>query len=445
MSDNAVDTKSARTEEVRGGWFNRNVFGFGLTSLLSDFCHEMATAVLPQFMQAIGSSAAALGFIEGVADAVSSFVKLGAGYHSDKIGHRKTWSVVGYALTAVSKAVFALAFTWPLILLGRTVGWLGRGIRGPLRDAMLAESVAPEDRGKAFGFHRAGDTAGAVLGPLAAFALLTWASTHPAIVRTVNSWLPANAAAQGGAFRVIFLLTLIPGILSVLSMAFLITEKRRPRNHEMQLVATLRAMPRDYRAFLLAVGLFGMADFAPTLMILRATTVMTPSMGLLDASRYAALLYLLRNVIYALASYPIGALSDRFHRTHYLAVGYAIAVVAFIGFAVAVPSLWWFAGCCILAGVFIAWEDTIEGVAVRDYVDESIAGTAYGVLGVVNGIGDFVSSIVVGVLWTTVGPLPAFGYSVVVALAGTVLMAVIGGPTRPRHAAATGGDEVHER
>ena len=111
-------------------WFNRNVFGFGLTSFLGDFCHEMATAVLPQFMQAIGASAAALGFVEGVADALSSFVKLGAGYHSDKIGHRKGWSVLGYAMTAVPNAIFAFAFAWPLILLGRSIGWLGRGIRG---------------------------------------------------------------------------------------------------------------------------------------------------------------------------------------------------------------------------------------------------------------------------------------------------------------------------
>jgi MFS family permease len=406
-----------------GKWLNKNVFGFGLTSLFSDFCHEMATAVLPQFMQVLGASAAALGFIEGVADALSSFIKLGAGYHSDKIGHRKTWSVVGYALTAVAMAILAFAFAWPLILVGRAVGWLGRGIRGPLRDAMLAESVTPQDRGKAFGFHRAGDTAGAVLGPFAAFAVLTWAAAHPSVVQAVNSCLPGDAAARGGVFRVIFLLTLIPGILSVLSMAFLITEKRRPRNHEMHFMTTLRGLPRDYRIFLLAVGLFGLADFAPTLMILRATTVLEPGMGLLDASRYAALFYLLRNVVYAVASYPIGALSDRFHRTHYLAAGYAVAVVTFIGFAIAVPSLWWFAACFSLAGVFIAWEDVIEGVAVRDYVNESVAGTAYGVLGVVNGIGDFASSIIVGVLWTSLGAPWGFAYAVAVGAAGTLLMA----------------------
>jgi MFS family permease len=419
-----VDDATDKKAPVPGKWFSRNVLGFSLTSLFGDFCHEMATAVLPQFMQAIGASAAALGFIEGAADAVSSFAKLGAGYHSDKIGHRKAWTVVGYVLTAICMPVLAFAFAWPLILAARVVGWLGRGIRGPLRDAMLAESIAPQDRGKAFGFERAGDTAGAVIGPLTAFALLTWASAHPAIAQRVNSWLPGDAAAHGGAFRIIFLLSLIPGILSVLSVAFLTTEKRRPRDHEMRFMSTLRAMPREYRRFLLAVGLFGIADFAPTLMILRASTVLAPSIGLLDASRYAALLYLLRNVVYALAAYPIGALSDRFSRTRYLAVGYAVAVVTFIGFAIALPSLWWLIACFILAGVFIAWEDTCERAAVRDYVHESIAGTAFGVLGTVNGVGDFASSLIVGAVWTTIGAPWGFAYAILVGAAGTLLMAL---------------------
>jgi MFS family permease len=215
-----------QTQQIteNGKWLNRNVIGFGLTSLLSDFCHEMATAVLPQFIQAIGSSAAVLGFIEGTAEATSSFIKLWAGYHSDKIGHRKEWSVIGYALTAISMAVIAFAFAWPIILIARAIGWLGRGIRGLLRDAMLADSVAPKDRGKAFGFHRAGDTAGAVIGPLAAFGILTYLSSHIEIVQLITSWLPDKAFELGGIFRVIFLLTLIPGILSVLSMVFLITD-----------------------------------------------------------------------------------------------------------------------------------------------------------------------------------------------------------------------------
>lgn len=414
--------KMKETTPSTGKWCNRNVLAFGLTSFLSDFCHEMATSILPQFMQAIGSSAAALGFIEGVADAISSFVKLGAGYHSDKIGHRKTWTVFGYILTAVSKAVFAFAFAWPLILLGRAVGWLGRGIRSPLRDAMLAECVAPQDRGKAFGFHRAGDTAGAVAGPLAAFGLLSCIASHPGIIDVLGRWIPFLAGAPGGDFRVIFLLTLVPGILSVISIVT-VTEKRRAANNGMQLMGTLRVMPKDYRRFLVAVGIFGMADFAPTLMILRATTVLEPQMGLVEASRLAALFYLLRNVVYAAASYPIGALSGRFSRSRYLAVGYGIAVITFAGFAFVVNSIWWFIIFFSLAGVFIAWEDTVEGIAVRDYVEDAIAGTAYGVLGVVNGVGDFASSLIVGILWTAAGPSWGFVYALIVGFLGVLAMA----------------------
>jgi len=407
---------------ARQHWLNRNVVLFGLTSFFSDFCHEMATAVLPQFMQVIGASVASLGFIEGSADAVASFVKLGAGYHSDRIGHRKAWTAVGYALTAGAIAIITFAFAWPLILLGRVVGWLGRGIRGPLRDAMLADSVAAADRGKAFGFHRAGDTAGAVVGPLAAFGLLSLAARHPGAVEAVTSWLPGLADAGAWQFRAIFLLTLVPGVLSVLTV-LLATEKRRAPNPTLRFWETLRSLPREYQTFLLAVTVFGMADFAPTLMILRASTALAPTLGALEAARTAALLYTLRNVVYAVASFPIGALSDRFSRTGYLAVGYAVAVVTFLGLVFVLPSLWWFVMVFSLAGVFIAWEDTIEGVAVRDYVRPEIAGTAYGALGVANGLGDFVSSLAVGLLWTWWGPAVAFGYAVVVGLVGALLMA----------------------
>jgi MFS family permease len=404
-------------------WLNRNILGFGLTSFLSDFCHEMATAVLPQFIQAIGASAAALGFIEGFADAVSSFSKLGAGYWGDKTGHRKNLTVIGYALTGFSKAVFAFAFAWPLILVGRTVGWLGRGIRSPLRDAMLADSVTKENHGKAFGFHRASDTAGAVAGPLAAFLFLSLIAHHSGIAQLPEHFFPFLSGAAGKKFRVIFLLTLVPGILSVVTMAFLVKEKPHPPNHGLRFMGAVRAMPKEYRKFLLAVGVFGMADFAPTLMILRATTVLGPDIGLLRAMKLAALLYTLRNVVYLAASYPIGALSHRFSRPRYLSVGYAIAVVTFTGFLFAISSIFWFVVCFTFAGIFIAWEDTMERVAVRGYVDDSIAGTAFGLLGTINGIGDFASSIIVGVLWTTVGPKWGFAYAVIMGLAGTILMA----------------------
>jgi len=195
-------------------WLNRNVVGMTVTSFLGDAAHEMVTAVLPGFLGTIGVAASALGWIEGVSDASASFVKLGAGWYSDRLGHRKGIVALGYFLTGTALAILAVAVSWPLVLLGRVVSWFGRGIRGPLRDAMLSESVSPEARGKAFGLHRAGDTLGAVVGPLIGVGLL--------------AFLPApNAAAP---FRVIFLLSLIPGVASVLSFVLLVRERRRPEN-----------------------------------------------------------------------------------------------------------------------------------------------------------------------------------------------------------------------
>jgi MFS family permease len=167
-------TATNKTEKVaQTKWLNRNMIGMALASFFSDAGHEAATAILPLFLISIGAPAADLGAIEGVADAVSSFVKLGSGWFSDRIGRRKPIAVSGYTLTGLTTGLFALATTWPQVLVMRAAGWFGRGIRGPVRDAMLAESVPVEARGRAFGFHRAGDTLGAITGPVMALALIT--------------------------------------------------------------------------------------------------------------------------------------------------------------------------------------------------------------------------------------------------------------------------------
>src|SRR5262245_34677380 len=154
------------------GWLNRTVIGAGLTSLLADVSYEMATAVLPGFFQVMAIPGYLLGLTEGTGDALANFVKLGVGYYSDRIGKRKALVVTGYALTGVSLSLFAFAFSWPLILLGKSLAWIGKGLRGPLRDAILADSVPPAMIGKAFGFHRAGDTIGAIIGPILGWILL---------------------------------------------------------------------------------------------------------------------------------------------------------------------------------------------------------------------------------------------------------------------------------
>ena len=145
-------------------WLNRNVAAMGATSLLSDASHETATAVLPGFLAALGLPPAALGLIKGFSDALASFLKLGAGWLGNRTGHRWGLAVAGYTLTCLMPLAFIFATSWPMVFAGKLLGWTGKGIRGPLRDAILAESVPPEARGRAFGFHRAGDTIGAVVG-----------------------------------------------------------------------------------------------------------------------------------------------------------------------------------------------------------------------------------------------------------------------------------------
>jgi len=396
-----------------GGWLNRNVVGMGLTSLLCDAGHEMATAVMAGFLAVLGAPVYALGMIEGVSDALSSFVKLGVGWWSDRLGHRKAITTAGYALTGGAFTLFAVAVSWPLVLVGRMVAWFGRGIRGPLRDAMLAESVAPADRGKAFGFHRAGDTLGAIIGPLIAAALMFLLQPYAG----ENPSMP---------FRIVFLLTLVPGLGSAVAFALMVKEKRRPANHGVKFWASVRALPRNFRRFLVGVGVFGAGDFSHTLLILAATQLLTGSYSAVSAAQIAALLYALRNVLYTVASYPVGALSDRFSRRGLLVLGYVLGAVVMAGFIVAfltgTSSILWLGVLFALAGVFIAVEDALEGVLTADLVpDESIRGTAYGVMGTVNGMGDFISSVVVGLLWS-LSPVIGFAYAAVAMLLGAMLL-----------------------
>lgn len=393
-----------------GGWLNRNVVGMTITSFLGDAGHEMVTAVLPGFLGSLGIAAAALGWIEGVSDASSSFVKLGAGWYSDRIGHRKGIVSAGYFLTGTALAIFALAVSWPIILLGRVVSWFGRGIRGPLRDAMLSESVSPEMRGKAFGLHRAGDTLGAVVGPLVGVWLL--------------SVLPHNS--ESAPFRTIFVLSLVPGLAAVVSFIVLVQEKRRPANQHLQLWGAIRDLPKPYVRFLQGVGLFGLGDFSHTLLILAATQLLTPTHGAVSATQIAALLYVLRNVVYAAASFPIGILADRMDKTKLLAIGYLLgagtAAMTAAAFFVESPGTFPLAGIFACAGAYIAVQDALEGAIPADLVRESSRGTAYGLMGTVNGVGDFTASALVGTLWTMATPTVAFSCSGLVMLAGTLLL-----------------------
>jgi MFS family permease len=382
------------------GWLNSTVLGAALSSFFSDFSHEAVTVLLPSFLIVLGAPVYALGLIEGVSDGLSSFVKLFSGYYSDKLGKRKEFATIGYIATGIFPAILAVATSWPIVLFGRAFGWIGRGLRGPPRDAILAKSVEEKDLGKAFGFHRAGDTLGAILGPLAAFAMLG--------VVSLNN---------------IFWLALIPGLLAILAFWFLVKEKNpTPSGEKRTLVSSLTGLPGGFKAFLGAVFVFGIADFSHTLLIAFAVVALTPSLGFAQATAAGGGLYTIRNIIYALACYPFGAWGDKFGRRKMLALGYSIAVLTFVGFVFAPPDLIIYGILFAMAGVYIAAEDTLEGAVAGELVEESKRGLGFGALATTNGIGDFVSSVSIGFLWAFAGYTAGFVYAAVLAAAGTLVL-----------------------
>jgi MFS family permease len=398
-------------------WLNRTVLGTSVTSLFADIGYEMATAVLPGFAAVLRLPAIAVGLIEGSADLISNLAKLGTGWLGDRLGRRKPFVVAGYALSGSALGLWALAMGWPLLLAGKAIAWFGKGVRGPLRNAILAEAVPAQHRGKAFGLHRAADTVGAVVGPLIGAAL----------IQSLSAYFPDDAAMP---YRWIFAFTLIPGLAAALAFAFLVRETPRPPGEVRPgFHAALSQLPSEFRRYLIGVGIFGLGDFARTLLILAAVTLLVPSLGNVGAAGTAALLYAWHNACQALTAFPVGWLSDHVGRRGLLVFGYLLgalmsaAMAAALYFSLSSVSLLALIFCG--SGIYVAVEEALEGAMTADLVPNlSIRGTAYGVLGVVNGIGDFVASLVVGSLWY-LAPEYGFVYSaLVMALGASVLWRV---------------------
>jgi MFS family permease len=408
-------------------WLNRNVWGMTITSMLSDACYEMVLAVLPGFLPVIHVAAAALGWIEGASDAFSSFLKLFTGWYSDRIGRRKSMIVLGYFFTGTGLSIFSVAGTWVPILLGRMVSWFGKGIRGSLRDAMLSESVDPAVRGRAFGFHRAGDTVGAIMGPLTGVALLSLLPKTPPD-------LP---------FRMIFLLSLIPGLCAPAVFALMVRETVRQPRPGVTLRAAIGQLPSRFRRFLAAVGIFGAGDFSATMLILAAATLLRPAHGAVRAAQLAALLYVVRNVVYAAASFPIGALADRMSKAPLLSAGYLcealVAGSTAVLFTRAAAEIWALGAIFVVSGIFAAAQDTLEGAIPPDLTEPQMRGTVYGTLGAVNGAGDLVASALLGTLWSAVSPVVAFATAAALMTAGATAVLAGARPSRPGGRLRTGG------
>jgi MFS family permease len=396
-----MDKASEKSNVSKVRWLNGTVLGIGLASLFSDWAHETATTLLPPFLASLGVAAVWLGVIEGVADGLSSAAKLASGFATDRLARRKPVAVSGYLITALGTAAFGLATSAWHVLLARSTAWLGRGVRTPIRKALLAGAVTKETYGRAFGLERMMDTLGAILGPATAFLLL------PLLHHD---------------YRRLFALTLIPGIAAALAMAFLVKEKERKRVGHVSFGQSLRSLPARFKSLLVAVGLFGVGDFAHSLLILLATQKLAPSLGAAGAAAAATGFYVLHNVFYAASAPVTGWLADRFNKGRLLAVAYLLAAGMALAVMLLAMNVWTLALVFVLGGTYMGMVETLEDSFSAELVDEEQHGMAFGTLATVNGIGDFVSSVMVGVLWSAFGTTVAFTYCVVLFFAGAGLV-----------------------
>ena len=378
-------------------WLNRNVLGIGLADLAADANYEMVFSVLPLFITAgLGAPALAVGLVEGIGDGSSAVVKLWSGWYSDRIAWRKRLAVGGYGTTVVGLGLLVAVASWPQVIVARSLAWMGRGLRQPIRSAMLAGSVDTPDLGKAFGFHEALDTAGALIGPAVAFVLLS----------------------TGSSFRTIFWVALIPGLVCVVLFAVLTRDPRRERPQPVSLRVPL---PENFWRLMAPVAVFGTGNFATAFFTLRAAQIMQPELSRPAALAAAVGFYLAHNAVGATVSFPAGWLADRVGKAPVLASAYltfaAACVVGVVGHGW--PALGLLA---LLVGAQNPVVSSVEGSLTSSLVEARRLGTAFGVLNGINGVADLASSVVAGALWTFVSPAAALGTGAVLCGAASALL-----------------------
>jgi MFS family permease len=391
-------TKSPDSASPRSRWLNSTVLGIGLASLFSDMGHEMATTTMPALLATLGASSAALGIIEGVADGLSSFAKLWSGLYSDRLRRRKPLAMVGYFVTAAGMASFALATQWWHVLLGRVFGWLGRGARTPVRNVLLAEATTPQTYGRAFGLERAMDSAGAVIGPALALGATAWLG-----------------------LRWTFALTLIPALIAAALILFLVREKAHSPAASSGAWESVKSLPKEFRRYLVGIGIAGLGDYSNTLLILWATQAWTPRFGTGRAASLAMGFYIGYNVIHTASCYISGLLADHFPKNRVLGLGYAVAVIPSLALLWPGDSFAKFAVVFGFAGLYMGVWETLESTSAAALLPEVTRGVGFGVLATVNGLGDFVSSVAVGALWV-ISPVWAMSFVIATSLVGAAII-----------------------
>ena len=382
----------------------------GVVSFFADVSSEIVYPLVPIFLTTVlGAPVAIVGLIEGVAESTASVVKFFSGWWSDRLPKRLPLVLGGYGLAALGKLLLGLAGAWPLVLTARFIDRLGKGVRGSPRDALIADSTAPDQRGRAYGLHRSMDTAGAVVGPLLALALVAWLDE---------------------ALRTVFLLAVIPGVLSTLAVLFVREPARaqpKPRVVESASGAAkpatgLGSLDRRLVLFLMASLIFAIGNSSDIFLLLRAKQ--------LGLSTTAAILgYVVFNFVYMSAAYPIGALSDRIGRRGIFVAGLALFTATYVGFAViSTPTLVW--PLFAVYGLYMACTDGVGKALVSDFAPAEKRGAMLGLYGTITGVATFAASVLAGLLWDYVGvPAPFMLGAAAAVIAGALLL--LAGGTSP--------------
>jgi len=356
-----------------------------LTSFFMDISSEMVINILPLFLSgALGVKTNVIGLIEGVAEATASLLKVFSGWLSDRLRQRKWLAVGGYGLSALAKPFFYVANSWVTVAAVRWADRFGKGVRTAPRDALVADSAPEEQRGLAFGLHRAADTAGALLGILVALVIV-WS------VQGLGEGLTAST------FRTVVLLSLIPAVLAVLSLALgaqdvpVTTQRAVPK-------FAFRSLGKPFAIFILIVGLFDLGNSSDAFLILRAQERGLSVVGVLA-------MVATFNLVYSLVSAPAGALSDRIGRRKLLIGGWLVYALIYLGFGIAGQG-WQVWMLYAVYGVYYGLTYGTAKAMVADFVPQALRGTAYGTYNAVLGLLDLPASLIAGLLWDG---LPAWG------------------------------------
>lgn len=379
---------------------SRNVKALGAVSLLADIASEMTYALLPIFLSAtLGAGASLIGAIEGAAQSASSFLKLASGWWSDRVGTRKPFVIVGYVLAAIVRPLIGLAaYPWHVLVI-RLCDRAGKGIRTSPRDALLADSASPTQRGRAFGFHRAADNVGGVVGPLLAWVMLERATL---------------------SVRSVFLWTAVPGALSVLVLLFFVRERAvsvaaEQRVEREQLSTDLRLGPAFWR-YMAVLLLFTLGNSSDLFLLLRASQVGVPT-------AMVPVLWAAFNLVKALASTPSGTLSDRVGRRPLIVWGWVVYAAVYLLFAHATAP--WHIWALFLAyGAHFGLTEGVEKALVADVAPAARRGTAFGWYNFVIGLGALPASVIFGLVYQHVSPMAAFTLGAT--LAGVAAVGLVG-------------------